>query len=306
MTSRRCFLQGTTTLAAASAVLPALPSAAANAALFQISLAQWSLNRMLFDGELSNLDFPAFARSTFDIGAVEYVNQFWKDKAEDSVYLADLKQRCDDNGVLSVLIMCDGEGLLGNPDAAARTQAVENHYKWVVAAATLGCHSIRVNAQSAGSWDEQVALAADGLGRLGEFAAGHGLNVIVENHGGLSSNGQWLGQVMRRIGRDNCGTLPDFGNFTIAPDQDYDRYQGVEELMPWARGVSAKSYAFDAEGNETTLDYPRLLRVVLDAGYRGHVGIEWEGQVPARQPEGVRLTKALLERVREELAAEYA
>lgn len=306
MTSRRFFLQQSSMLAAASTVLPALSSVAATAPLFRISLAQWSLNRILFGGELDNLDFPAFARTEFDIGAVEYVNQFWKDKAEDSAYLADLKQRCDDNGVRSVLIMCDGEGLLGDPDADARTQAVENHYKWITAAATLGCHSIRVNAQSAGSWDEQVALAADGLGRLSEFAAGHGLNVIVENHGGLSSNGQWLGEVMRRIDRGNCGTLPDFGNFTISPDEHYDRYQGVEELMPWAKGVSAKSYAFDADGNETMLDYRRLLRIVLDAGYRGHVGIEWEGQVPASQPAGVRLTKALLERVREELAAEYA
>jgi sugar phosphate isomerase/epimerase len=273
--------------------------------LFKISLAQWSLNRRLFGNEMTNLDFPGFARSEFDIDSVEYVNQFWMDKAEDSAYLAELKKRCDDNGVQSGLIMCDREGNLGDPDAALRTTAIGNHYKWCTAAAYLGCHSIRVNAQSAGTWDEQVALAADGLSRLSEFGAQHGLNVIVENHGGLSSNGKWLSEVMTRVGRDNCGTLPDFGNFNIQQGERYDQYLGVQELMPFAKGVSAKSYAFDANGNETTIDYTRMMKIVLDAGYRGYVGVEWEGREPENQAEGIRLTKALLERVRAELTPQY-
>jgi L-ribulose-5-phosphate 3-epimerase len=303
MTTRRHLLQGTLALAGAAA-LPRVARAQGEP-LFKISLAQWSLNRMLFGNEISNLDFPVFARREFDIEVVEYVNQFWMDKAEDSAYLAELKLRCDDNGVQSGLIMCDREGNLGDPDSAARTIAIENHYKWATAAAYLGCHSIRVNAQSAGSWDEQVALAADGLARLSEFGAQHGLNVIVENHGGLSSNGKWLSEVITRVGRDNCGTLPDFGNFNITREERYDQYLGVQELMPFAKGVSAKSYAFDADGNETTIDYRRMLKIVLDAGYRGYVGVEWEGRSPENQAEGVRLTKALLERVREELTPQY-
>ena len=210
-----------------------------------------------------------------------------------------------DNGVRSVLIMCDREGALGDPDSAARTQAVENHFKWVEAAGFLGCHSIRVNAQSQGTYEDQRALAADGLRRLSEFAAGHGLNVIVENHGGLSSNGAWLASVIADVGLANCGTLPDFGNFFVTPEQEYDRYQGVSELMPYAKGVSAKSYGFDGAGNETRIDYRRMLRIVLDAGYRGYVGVEWEGR-EIGDVEGIRLTKALLERVRTELTAEYA
>jgi L-ribulose-5-phosphate 3-epimerase len=303
MHDRRQFIQS----AAAGLALGMAPLArlhAAAAPLFSISLAQWSLNRALFGGELDSLDFPVVASQSFGIEAVEYVNQFFMDKARDRGYLTELKRRCDDHGVRSLLIMCDREGDLGDPDAAKRSQAVENHYKWVEAAQFLGCHSIRVNAASSGSWEEQRDYAADGLRRLSEFGAEHGLNVIVENHGGLSSNGQWLAEVIRAVGRDNCGTLPDFGNFTIAPGEEYDRYHGVRELMPFARGVSAKSYGFDGEGNETRIDYRRMLRIVLDAGYRGHLGVEWEGREPGEM-EGIRLTKALLERIRDELADEY-
>jgi L-ribulose-5-phosphate 3-epimerase len=304
MLNRRHLLQALaagTTLPALAPLVQAQPKP-----VFDISLAQWSLNRMFFDKELDALDFPAFARSEFDIGAVEYVNQFFMDKAEDSAWLAQLQQRCSDNGVQSVLLMCDREGNLGDPDAAARTQAVENHYKWANAAQFLGCHSIRVNAQSAGSWDEQLKLAADGLRQLSDYAGTLGLNVIVENHGGLSSNGKWLSAVMREVALPNCGTLPDFGNFRITPEERYDNYLGVEELMPFAKGVSAKSYGFDAAGNESSMDYQRLLTIVLDAGYRGYIGVEWEGREPASQPQGVKLTKALLERLRDELAPGYA
>ena len=274
--------------------------------LFSISLAQWSLNRRHFSGDLDALDFPVFTKDTFGISAVEYVNQFFMDKAQDRQWLTALKARCDDNGVRSLLIMCDREGNLGDPDNAARTTAVENHYKWVEAAEFLGCHSIRVNAGSAGSWEEQRALAADGLRRLSEFGADHGLNVIVENHGGLSSNGEWLSEVISAVGLPNCGTLPDFGNFFITrqPPEEYDRYLGVRQLMPFAKGVSAKSYGFDSAGNETTIDYEQMLRIVLDAGYRGHIGVEWEGMNPG-DVEGIRLTQNLLERLRDELADDY-
>lgn len=270
--------------------------------LFRISLAQWSLHRTLRSGALDNLDFPRTAREEFGVEAVEYVNSFFKDRARDTAYLTDLKSRCDDLGVLSLLIMCDGEGALGDPDEAARLQAVENHHRWVEAARFLGCHAIRVNAQSAGTREEQRDLAADGLRRLVEFAATHEIDVIVENHGGFSSDGAWLASVMRAVDHPRCGTLPDFGNFHLGDGVWYDRYQGVAELMPYAKAVSAKSHAFDAEGNETGTDYARMLRIVLDAGYRGWVGIEYEG-TDLPEADGIRATKALLERVRETLSA---
>jgi L-ribulose-5-phosphate 3-epimerase len=271
---------------------------------FRISLAQWSLHRALQAKELDPLDFPRTAAKDYAIDAVEYVNTFYKERIREAGYVAELRKRCDDLGVTSVLIMCDGEGKLGDPDEARRKEAVENHYKWVEAAKVLGCHSIRVNAGSAGSRDEQRDLAADGLRRLTEFAAQRDLNVIVENHGGLSSDGSWLASTIRAVGHPRCGTLPDFGNFCLDwskssdPAMWYDRYKGVAEMMPFAKGVSAKSYGFDEAGNETTIDYPRMMKIVLDAGYHGRVGIEYEGDKHS-EPEGIRLTKRLLERIRD-------
>lgn len=273
---------------------------------FRISLAEWSLHRALRAGEMTNLDFPGRAAGEFGIDAVEYVNAFFKDKAEDAAYLAALNARCADAGVRSLLIMCDGEGDLGDADDARRARAVDNHRRWVHAARTLGCHSIRVNAASSGSWEEQRERAADGLRRLTEFADTLGINVIVENHGGLSSNGRWLSETIRAVDHPRCGTLPDFGNFCLDwsraddPAAWYDRYQGVAELMPFAKAVSAKSHEFDESGNEVRTDYARMMKIVLDAGYRGYVGIEYEGDRHS-EPEGIRMTKALLERVRESM-----
>lgn len=269
--------------------------------LYKISLAEWSLNRALRAGHIDNLDFPQISKEAFGIDAVEFVDQFFKDKAEDKAYLNELKQRCDDQEVRTVLIMIDTAGNLGEPDDARRTQAVENHYKWVEASKLLGGHSIRVNARSEGSRQEQAKLAADGLRRLAEFAAPLEMNVIVENHGGYSSDGAWLVDVMQRVDLPNCGTLPDFGNFRISDENQYDRYKGVEELMPFAKAVSAKSHNFDDQGNETSTDYRRMMKIVVDAGYRGYVGVEYEGGGPPA--EGIVLTKRLLERVRDELSA---
>lgn len=291
-----------------------LPAAAALAntrpprePLFRISLAEWSLHRALQAGRLDHVNFARTAREDYGLDAVEYVNTFFKDKATNPDYLKMLKARATDQGVHILLIMCDGEGRLGDPDETARLKAVENHRKWVEAARTLGCHSIRVNAASEGAYDEQMKLAADGLRRLADIAAPYGLNVIVENHGGLSSNGAWLAGVMKAAGHFRCGTLPDFGNFCLDwskkddPAVWYDRYKGVAEMMPWAKAVSAKSNDFDARGNETGTDYRRMMKIVLDAGYRGYVGIEYEGETLPEE-EGIRKTRALLERVREALS----
>ncbi len=286
--NRRDFLAGTLAFGAASLLPAAEPKAKP---WFKISLAEWSLHRTIFGGEMTNLDFPKVAREKYGIDAIEYVNQFFKDKAKDAKYLAELKQICKDQGVKSVLIMCDGEGATGDPAAAKRTQAVENHYKWVDAAKYLGCHSIRVNAQSRGTREEQAKLCADGLARLGEYGAKVGIGVIVENHGGISSHGDWLADVMRRVNMKNVGTLPDFGNF-----YEYDRYQGVQDLMPFAKGVSAKSNDFGPDGNELNMDYFRLLDIVKQAGYRGRVGIEYEGG-RLSEHHGILKTKAILEEV---------
>jgi len=269
--------------------------------LFEISIAEWSLHKSLFGKKMTNLDFPVVAKKEFNISAVEYVNQFFKDKANDKKYLNELKKICDNEGVKSLLIMCDGEGKLGDPDKNKRISSVNNHKRWVEAAKHLGCHSIRVNASSSGSYDDQQKLAADGLSKLSEFASTHGLNVIVENHGGLSSNGQWLSAVMKSVNKKNCGTLPDFGNFRIGGGNTYDRYKGVKELMPFAKAVSAKSHDFDDNGNEIHTDYHKMMKIVIDAGYRGYVGVEYEGS-KLSEYDGIKATKKLLESVREKLS----
>jgi sugar phosphate isomerase/epimerase len=301
--------------------------------LFGISLAQWSLHRTQFGGDpgetvgwdnfvtalhsedyretvlagdMDPITFPEIARG-LGIDAVEYVNTFYFDKAEDFTYLGELKKRADSEGVKGVLIMCDAEGDLGASSEEARTAAVTNHHKWVEAASFLGCHAIRVNASSDSSLspEEQQKLAADGLRQLCEFADSREINVVVENHGGLSSNAQWLAGVMQMVDHPRVGTLPDFANFEIREGEVYDRYQGVTELMPYAKAVSAKSHDFDEAGNETATDYLRMMKIVLDAGYRGYVGIEYEG-ANLSEPDGIQATKSLLERVRAQLEPEYS
>ncbi len=296
---------------------------------FDISLAQWSLHKSflgdamklgwdeirrlrredpdkLLQGELDPHNFPNIAKQQYDINAIELVNTFYASKGENNAYWNDFKNRCNEVGVTTQLIMCDGEGNLGDADEAARITAVENHYKWVNAAKTLGCHSIRVNAAGNGTAEEVKAAAVDGLGRLSEYAAQSQINVIVENHGGYSSDGKWLKSVMDQVNLPNCGTLPDFGNFCIERGEDgctneYDRYIGVEELMPYAKGVSAKSHTFNEAGDEVNTDYSKMLGIVKSAGYSGFIGIEYEGQ-ELSEDEGIRQTKALLERLRTALA----
>ena len=278
---------------------------------FKISLAQWSLHRSLYSGELNHLDFAKISKENFGIDAIEYVNSFFFEKAEDKSYLREMKNRADDYGVKSLLIMCDNEGSLGDPDNQKRQKAVENHYKWHESAKYLGCHSIRVNAYlteslhglevgdytKTGSYENQISLAADGLRKLTEFGANLGINTIVENHGGLSSDGAWLASVMKAVDHPMCGTLPDFGNFRIEGDRWYDRYKGVKELMPFAKAVSAKSHDFDSNGNETQTDFFRMMDIVIDAGYSGYVGIEYEGS-GMDEMSGIKATKDLLERVK--------
>ncbi|QIA06846.1 sugar phosphate isomerase/epimerase [Draconibacterium halophilum] len=296
-TNRRNFLR--TTAAATAGTMLVSPAFAINAAKsrYQISLAEWSFNKALFGGEMTNLDFPKVTRE-LGIDGVEYVNQFFKDKAKDEKYLAELKKITKNEGVTNVLIMCDGEGMVGHPEKEERVKTVENHKKWIDAAAFLGCHSIRVNAGSRGEYKEQQKLAADGLHMLCEYGDNKKINIIVENHGGLSSNAEWLTGVMKMVDHKRVGTLPDFGNFIINREtgEEYDRYKGVELLMPYAKGVSAKTNVFDANGDEANMDYYRLMEIVDDAGYKGFVGIEYEGsEISERQ--GVMATKALLEKV---------
>ena len=317
VSSRRSFLKTSAALGALSMVPPlAVRAAAAKTEPFKIGLAQWSLNKRFLKRPgaepLDHLEFAKIARSV-GIDGIEYVNQMFKDKAKDQAYLGEMKKRAASEGVKSLLIMCDGEGNLGAPQEAQRAKTVENHLKWLDAASFLGCHSIRVNAASDGklSWDEQAKLAADGLHQLCVEGDKRGLWVVVENHGGLSSNGKWLTQVMKLADHKRVGVLPDFGNFYTnrQTGELYNPYQGLREFMPWVKeSVSAKSYDWDTgagkfytedrrEKIEMTLDFERLLRIVTGAGFRGYVSIEYEGAKHS-EIDGIKRTKQALDEIR--------
>ena len=285
-------------LASASAAAQASEKPTGDRPWFDISLAQWSNHRALMAGEIDNLGWITAVRKKYNISAAEFVSSFFKDKARDWKYLRQMRLRADDSGVQMLLIMVDGEGQLAAADGDERQRAVDNHRKWIVAASYLGCHSIRVNAGGSGTREDMQTRAAQSLVQLADYGAPYNVNVIVENHGGNSSDGKWLAGVMRTANHPGVGTLPDFGNFQTSPGVWYDRYKGIEELMPFAKAVSAKSHAFDADGNETGTDYMRMLRIVHAAGYRGHVGIEYEGSKHS-ESEGIRLTGQLLTRVRQ-------
>jgi sugar phosphate isomerase/epimerase len=310
MLTRRKFLQNSTLASGALLMNPAWLSNNHGAGKLDISLAEWSLHRTIREGKLDHLDFPAKARS-FGINAVEYVNGLFGTKtidfraaATDKRYLGELLKRSKDSGVINHLLMVDEEGHLAGLDGNARKKAVEDHKKWLDAAGFLECKTVRVNLHGEGSSEDKAKASIDSLSALGEYAMPMGLNVVVENHGSDSSKGFWVANVMKQVNKPNVGTLPDFGNFCInhpwgttqeACSDEYDRYKGIEELLPFAKGVSAKSYDFDANGNQPKIDYKRLLDLVKASGFAGYIGIEFEG-FSQPEEEGIRKTKQLLEK----------
>jgi sugar phosphate isomerase/epimerase len=309
MTQRRTFFKTTLKAGVALAVLPSLSHAAgkepnpSKKSPYTISLAEWSVRDWLNSGKITNLDFPETTKTVFDIDAVEYVSSFFKGKESDMSYLNELKKRSEGAGVKNVLIMVDmwgPEGALASPDEATRKNAAANHHKWVDAAKYLGCHAIRVNASGYGeaTFKDAQDYFADGLAKLVEYGTRNEISILVENHGGYSSNGLWLANVIKGVNSDYCGTLPDFGNFRTNVEQGifYDPYIGVAELMPFAKGVSAKSMGFGKDGRDTTIDFQKMMQIVEAFEFEGYVGIEWGGGYGRKMDpeEAVKATKNLL------------
>lgn len=273
---------------------------------FDISLAEWSLRVPLRNGTMTNLDFPEVARQRYGIRGLEYVSGFFNGKEQNQSYLKELKQRATDQDTENVLVMVDlWKYKTASPDQEERQQAIDMHKPWIDAAHFLGCHAIRINGNGYEGLDRQGAADAfaDTLHKLADYGKGSNISIIVENHGGLSSDGKWLAGVMQQVNRDSVGTLPDFGNLNVSEDEEYDRYLLVEELMPYAKGVSAKTYNFNRKGEETSMDVGRLMRIVKDAGFKGYVGIEFGGKLEKIiRKDGVAKTKKLLEKVGEQLS----
>jgi sugar phosphate isomerase/epimerase len=310
MASRRHFVKQSLLSTGALIIKPPI-FAEVQANDIKISLAQWSLHRALQSGMLDHLDFPAKAKKDFSIDVVEYVNGFFggkkmnfKEAGKNTAYLGELLKRSKDAGVVNHLIMVDDEGPLSLPEDKERLDSVDNHKKWIEAAKFLGCATVRVNLHGKGASEEKKTASVDSLSRLGEFAKPMNINVVVENHGSDSSNGKWVADVMKQVNRPNVGTLPDFGNFCVSDpwgttqgkcDNAYDRYKGVEELLPFAKGVSAKTYDFDANGEQPKMDYKKLIGIVKASGFKGYIGIEFEGDTQPEE-EGILKTKRLLEK----------
>ena len=342
---RRSFLKNSTTLAMGGLFLPKLPATSffennsskqflRKALAFEISLAEFSFAGELMSGKMTNMEFPARAKNEFGINVLEYVSGFFNNKHTDQAYLKELKQRCDDLGLRNHLIMVD-DANIADLDATKRKKAVAAHYAWVDAAKYLGCDKIRVNlgdtmkaisGESDDPAEEAAKAAADGYRQLLEYAAKQNMQVIVENHFGNSTDIDWLVGVIKAVNMPNAGLLPDFGNFCQQRSKptepgikgmmntkclkEYDRYEGVKKMMPYAKGISAKSHKFDAAGNETETDFFQMFRIIKEAGFEGYVGIEYEGSfmnsfnptagyLPTN--EGIKATKALLEKVQKQL-----
>jgi len=300
---RRSFLKnsmlGATTLLSSPLLSGFTPTKA-----LKISLAQWSLHRSFEAGKLDPADFPTIARERYGLDAVEYVNGFYSQQAENEGFWNQMKARSDQAGVTNLLIMVDDEGELGSADQPARIQAVEKHYKWLHAAKLLGCHSVRVNAFGDADRDTYRAAIIDGMARLAEYAAKMKLNILIENHGLFSSDAALITGIIREVNMANLGTFPDFGNWCLsakwgstqgACDRVYDRYQGVKEWLPYAKAVSAKSYNFNEQGEDTKIDYYKMLRIVKDSAYDGYIGIEYEG-LEKGEHEGILITRDLMEK----------
>jgi sugar phosphate isomerase/epimerase len=295
-TSRRHFVKTAAVGAAGLGLAAALPrqlfAEKADDLFFKISISQFSFASEFWMKQLDPLDFAAKSKE-LGISGLDYCSMFFADKAKDTQFLGELKKRAADNGSYNLRIMIDGEGVLGDLNEATRLKAVDNHYKWIDAAATLGCPMIRVNVEGDGAAADVATAAVDSLGRLIAYGSKQNVDVIVENHVGISCNGAWLAGVMKQVNNPHCGTLADFGNFCInrtKPEtndiagymktrclEEYDRYKGITELMPYAKGVHAKSHVFDTAGNDVETDFYRMFKIIKASGFTGWVSIEYEG-----------------------------
>lgn len=324
--NRRQFIKTSSLSIAAAGLASAIPFASkANTTVdlpFKLALSQFSLASQFWTKQLDPLDFPAKSIKTYGIAGMDYCSMFFADKAKDTTFLNELKKRALDSGCYNLRIMIDGEGVLGDLNKEARTKAIENHYKWIDAAAMLGCPMIRVNVEGEGDTKEVAKAAVVSLNTLIEYGKKSNVDVIVENHIGISCNGAWLADVMKQVNSPHCGTLADFGNFCVnrtkPPTNDiagymktkcleeYDRYKGIEELMPFAKGIHAKTHVFDANGNDTETDFVKMFKIIKDSGFNGWCSIEYEGGVIKMYTKddkyldddaGVLATKKLIEKV---------
>ena len=279
---------------------------------FKLSLAQWSLHKNIKYGDMDPYEFAQVAKS-FNFSGIEYVTALYDnvmkvrdgDMSKAITFWARKNKKLEKiNDIKNVLIMIDEIEGLAEENKSRRLKAVENHKMWIDAAEIMGCESVRLNLYGSSNAEKWKDLSVKSLSELGSYAKNSGVNVIVENHGRISSDIPKLMDVIYGVDMDNVGTLPDFGNFCMADEgygsvfdgsceTVYDFYKGVEEMMPKAFAVSAKSNDFDENGDEKTIDYMRMMKIVKSFGYTGYVGVEYEGNRLSEE-EGIKATRDLL------------
>lgn len=327
---RREFVTGLG-LAGAAAVTGNLPSAETapiKPQPFTIGLSQWAFHRAIFGdardhyrtfiknlhsdpdsvlaGEMDPRDIVWRARE-LDVGVVDLVNILWFGHGEDKPWLNDFKTRARDANVTFGVLMCDQLARSGAADAKERRQSVEDHTRWMETAAELGCPFLRINPYGEGTYLEQCQRSAETLHALAERSADYGLEVIVENHGHPGSNGAWLAMLIEMANHSRVGTYTDLDNFFMGgwdlnPERRYDRHQGLLDLAPYTKAISAKTHDFDPDGEETTIDYHACLKILIDSGFSGLVSAEFEGN-RVDETEGSKLTVELLKREQQRFAA---
>jgi L-ribulose-5-phosphate 3-epimerase len=245
----------------------------------RISLAQWALNQEIRAGELTNLDFPRIAREEFGIGAIEFVNTLFA--VPTYGYLRKLKQNAVDHGVKMLVMMVDDEGDPVAPSRKERDQFVINHRKWVDIAQFLGCHSVRTNCigRSTSSKSEALKWAAESYTRLLEYALSAKVSVVIENHGGLSDDPDWMVDLIKEVGNPHFGSYIDWRWRDPAV---WDNYAYTKKLLPYAKGISYKK-------QPTVEHLGKLVQLSRDSGYQGYYGIEEKGF------DNIKLSKTLLE-----------
>ena len=314
--TRRKFLEHSAAAAGSLAALPTSSSAAESKIFFKIALGEYSFNSVYRAGKYNPLELASLTRKKFQLGAIDYVSTFWADKAHDKTFLAELKKRASDNDITNHIILVDLPGpQLGDPHSSSRAAAVEAHRFWLGVAQVLGCRGIRVNLNGFGrSGDKQAALsfAVDGYSKLLQYGERDNLDILVQNHIGYTCDPDWLVTVMKQVNNKHAGIEADPGHFQelfllpkagggydVQNGESFDLYAGWAKLMPFTKTANAKTHNFDANGNETTIDYRHLLAIMKNAGFRGYIGIEWEPAGTGTQltsSEGINKTKALLEK----------
>ena len=251
----------------------------------RLSLAEWSLRREILDFQPRHLELARVAKDVFGLDAIEYRSTFFADKATDFGYLGEMKKRQEDLGVRAVLIEVENEGPLGAQEDWDRWTAIDAHFKWLAAAAFLGCESVSVPAEGLVRGAPYLDWMADSLQRLGGIAKPYGINVLVANRVGLACDGSWMAKLMDRTAVPWVGAHPHVGNVDLGGGKAYPRYQGVEEMMPFAKALSVR-------GGSSEIEFGKIAKLAAESNYARYVGIEWDGAGDPR--EGTKRTIELV------------